>query len=802
MSERQSYPAQKQARASVLVAAAAQMLLWVILVLAMKQPAHGQSGAANQAATPSPAANASLTATLEAPQPAPTALPLSPLRLLPAEELLSGAPVYNPVNLRAVARAIVRITGCQSERACAAAGSGVLIHASGVILTAWHVTVADPGPADAPNLAAPPLAFFKVETTEELGRGVELRYRARLIASDPVQDLALLRIYWDEVAQRAVLVDGLNNLPHLSLRDPSEEELTAWYEAQNEFDVLGYALGDNNLSSIADTISRLDLVNFELGLQRQLSKGFSGGPLLIQDERYEVLGVVIRRSGDLGERGVIRTLNSAQGLTWQPEAVQVWGEEFAATLEDGQGQPQLHFALQTHLLDFVGRRGQLMIHAINSTTGEPWLPDDPAQLTVTFSAQRLVERQPLTLTLSLAGVTTPLDRLLFKPFLWEEDEARLLWQSDRWYRLGTPAAPASTPTPIAPADLAATQTVAAQLIAAAVAATLTALPTATPVVTVMPDLAASATAQAQLIDAAVAATLTALPTATATPRPTSTPTPTATATPAEPAAGATRTNRKDGAVYVYVPAGEFVMGSTDAQIEDAFELCQQYNKDCNRDFFTREAPQHTVTLAGFWIMQSEVTNAQYQQCVEEGVCSQPKNEIWDKPENAQHPVTHVDWSQANAYARWAGGQLPSEAQWEKAARGDDGRIYPWGDDWQGDRLNFCDKNCAFAWKDDGADDGYAETAPVGRYPAGASPYGAYDMAGNVWEWTSTLFQPYPYDAEDGREDATASGNRTLRGGSWDVQRGRVRAPVRADFAPDNSFNSVGFRVVRSVSPGF
>jgi formylglycine-generating enzyme required for sulfatase activity len=771
MSERQSYPAQKQARASVLVAAAAQMLLWVILVLAMKQPAHGQSGAANQAATPSPAANASLTATLEAPQPAPTALPLSPLRLLPVEELLSGAPVYNPVNLRAVARAIVRITGCQSERACAAAGSGVLIHASGVILTAWHVTVADPGPADAPNLAAPPLAFFKVETTEELGRGVELRYRARLIASDPVQDLALLRIYWDEVAQRAVLVDGLNNLPHLSIRDPSEEELTAWYEAQNEFDVLGYALGDNNLSSIADTISRLDLVNFELGLQRQLSKGFSGGPLLIQDERYEVLGVVIRRSGELGERGVIRTLNTAQGLTWQPEAVQVWGEEFAATLEDGQGQPQLHFALQTHLLDFVGRRGQLMIHAINSTTGEPWLPDDPAQLMVNFSAQHLVEHRALTATLNLAGAEAPLDRLLFKPFLWEADEMRLLWQGDRWYGLGASAAPAVTPV-------------------------------ATPTATATPDLAATQTTEAQAMSEAVAATLTALPTATATPRPTSTPTPTATATPAEPAAGATRSNAKDGAVYVYVPAGEFMMGSTDAQIEDAFELCQQDNKDCNRDFFTREAPQHTVTLAGFWIMQSEVTNAQYQQCVEEDVCSQPKNEIWDKPENAQHPVTHVDWSQANAYARWAGGQLPSEAQWEKAARGDDGRIYPWGDDWQGDRLNFCDKNCAFAWKDDGADDGYAETAPVGRYPAGASPYGAYDMAGNVWEWTSTLFQPYPYDAEDGREDATASGNRTLRGGSWGARRDFVRAPVRADFAPDFAFNNVGFRVVRSVSPGF
>jgi formylglycine-generating enzyme required for sulfatase activity len=137
--------------------------------------------------------------------------------------------------------------------------------------------------------------------------------------------------------------------------------------------------------------------------------------------------------------------------------------------------------------------------------------------------------------------------------------------------------------------------------------------------------------------------------------------------------------------------------------------------------------------------------------VEAGSCNAPTTCSWGEPtyndsDKSNHPVVCVDWHGAKAYCEWAGGRLPTEAEWEKAARGPDGQKYPWGDELDGSLANFCDTNCPDDWKNEGYNDGYGLTAPVGSYPGGASFYGVHDLGGNVWEWTGSEYKPYPYDA--------------------------------------------------------
>ena len=274
--------------------------------------------------------------------------------------------------------------------------------------------------------------------------------------------------------------------------------------------------------------------------------------------------------------------------------------------------------------------------------------------------------------------------------------------------------------------------------------------------------------------------------------------PTPTPTP-EPAAGTARVRAQDGAVGVYVPAGEFTMGPASGDSE-ANEI---------------EKPQHQVTLAGYWIDRTEVTNGQYRKFVEAG--GYGKREYWTdagwqwKEQNriaepgcwgdgnfnqAEQPVVCVSWYEAMAYAQWVGGRLPSEAEWEHAARGTDGRKYPWGNQAPDcSRLNY--------WGNEGGCVG--RTSPAGTYPRGASPYdGVLDMSGNAWEWTSSLWgtdenKPqfdYPYKADDGREDPRPTDAlRILRGGSWKVDAGGVRAALRGRFAPGERNKFIGFRVL-------
>jgi formylglycine-generating enzyme required for sulfatase activity len=237
---------------------------------------------------------------------------------------------------------------------------------------------------------------------------------------------------------------------------------------------------------------------------------------------------------------------------------------------------------------------------------------------------------------------------------------------------------------------------------------------------------------------------------------------------AEPKAGDTRIRPTDGALMVFVPAGEFQMGSTDA----------------DRDGRDEEKPEHTVTLDAFWVDKTEVTNDQYRKCVEAGDCEEPT--CWDNGDlNApDQPVVCVTWDDAQAYAAWAGGRLPTEAEWEKAARGTDGRFYPWGEDVPDcEDANF--KGCL------------GRTASVGSYPGGASPYGALDMAGNAWEWVADWYdEAYYSNAQTDNPQGPDSGERrAIRSGSFDMSEPRLRTAFRAGALPAYSNWDLGFRVV-------
>jgi len=215
-------------------------------------------------------------------------------------------------------------------------------------------------------------------------------------------------------------------------------------------------------------------------------------------------------------------------------------------------------------------------------------------------------------------------------------------------------------------------------------------------------------------------------------------TPIPSATPAL-AAGSTQISPVDGMPLVYVPSGKFTMGS---------------------ETYADEKPQRMLNLEAYWIDQTEVTNAMYARCVAAGGCKTTENDPSKKSGYEKIPVETEGWEQAQAYCSWAGRRLPTETEWEKAARGTDGRTYPWGEEIDCSKANYA--KC----KD--------EVQPVGSYPKGASQYGALDMAGNRWEWVADVYpgskQPL---LKGGDWESTAWGVRSaVRGGDWEA-KGRL-----------------------------
>lgn len=228
---------------------------------------------------------------------------------------------------------------------------------------------------------------------------------------------------------------------------------------------------------------------------------------------------------------------------------------------------------------------------------------------------------------------------------------------------------------------------------------------------------------------------------------------------------------------ILIPAGEFLMGSDP-------------EKDEHAD--VHEMPQHPLYLPDYYIAKTPVTNAQYRAFVQAIGQSGPPPEA-----KGDHPVVNVFWREAVDFCRWLSEvtgrmyRLPSEAEWEKAARGPDGYIYPWGNEWDASRCNT-------------EEDGKGCTTRVGAYPQGISPYGCLDMAGNVWEWTRSLWRRYtkgplfryPYNPSDGREnlEAGSSGYRVLRGGAFFDGSMLARCAYRSWVPPDERIRDNGFRV--------
>lgn len=232
----------------------------------------------------------------------------------------------------------------------------------------------------------------------------------------------------------------------------------------------------------------------------------------------------------------------------------------------------------------------------------------------------------------------------------------------------------------------------------------------------------------------------------------------------------------DGVPMALVPVGCFMMGSTDEEIS---ALTAQ-----DGDFFSDEAPQHETCIdTPFWIDVTEVTQAQFRTFG--GVAANGSRFSGD-----QRPVERITWFEARAYCEdQRGMRLPTEAEWEFAARGVDALSYPWGNTFDG-------ANVVYSSNSNG------QTAAVGSRPGGVSWVGALDLSGNVWEWVSTIYDqgrfPYPYNADDGREDIQSTNSaRVLRGGSWNDTNFNVRAANRHRFTPDNRYNNFGFRCVSS-----
>jgi len=335
--------------------------------------------------------------------------------------------------------------------------------------------------------------------------------------------------------------------------------------------------------------------------------------------------------------------------------------------------------------------------------------------------------------------------------------------------------------------------------------TLTPPPAFTPTATSKAATATSTPTDTPSPTSTATASLTPTPTATRTPLPTSTVTPAPTATPtATPTETSTATPRPSDTPTVtliptpqsppgmgWVPGGAFLMGSSEAEMDRVKEICAQPSLDWPWPDFRLERPQREVLVEGFWIDQNEVTNRQFERFVKEtGYQTEAKKQgsaaIWQTYYTVgkeDHPVVAVSWNDASAYCQWLDKRLPTEAEWEKAARGSEAYLWPWGDFWDAARANSIES-------------GLNGTEAVGARGGelGLSPYGLNDMVGNVWEWTADWWGWYENPHRP--PESNRGWGRVIRGGSWRKQGHETRAAFRGHADPGGYSNDIGFRCAR------
>jgi hypothetical protein len=411
------------------------------------------------------------------------------------------------------AQAVVRIRICVAE--VCEIGSGVIIDPGGIILTAWHVVAREPE-----NLASDLYQNIEIQMSEDSARPPATRFRAQVIASKPEQDLALLRVTYDLLAGRNIVLGASLNLPFLGLSNQTPRTAN--------LRVMGYPPLNDTLSYPIFEQSGLDENGALLRVQNPLNRGFSGGPALMRREGgpYEIVGLVIRRREEVG---LIRSVRQLQNLKWQRGAQQAWADTLEiAKLTGADGMERVRIRFDFHALDLAGRRLQVRVFLFDVATNQPWTPavaSLPANergqvyLTKSLAVQHVAEWQrAVTLEAAASELGGDPEQFLFRVSLWAEDGSRSFWQSVQSYTaepvaeevaMVAPTTTSNTHTPTPSSAVTATitpdHTGTAQArqneVQAAVDATMTALaPTATPT----PDFD-------QLLATAVAATLTAQP---------------------------------------------------------------------------------------------------------------------------------------------------------------------------------------------------------------------------------------------------------------------------------------------------
>ncbi len=292
--------------------------------------------------------------------------------------------------------------------------------------------------------------------------------------------------------------------------------------------------------------------------------------------------------------------------------------------------------------------------------------------------------------------------------------------------------------------------------------------------------------------------------------------------------GDTKLRKLDNMEMVFVPSGTFLMGSSDDQIDNAMNDCKKMyhkEKDCQRHIYSnQEQPQHEVYVDAFWIDKTEVSNSQFCKFINTKGNQMTNGVKWFEPgaghrgiiygyiqeidgvftpktgyEN--HPAIEVSWYGAKAYCDWVDGRLPTEAEWEYAAKGESNNIYPWGNEFKGNLVNYRDSTFNFdnMGKDTSFSDGYSEWAPVSSYHAGASWCGALNMAGNIHEWVSDWYSVDYYSISP-KDNPKGPKNGTLKigkGGSWYDPSWHVRCSYRKVLTPSSArMHWIGFRCVK------